>query len=75
MKVKFLRDCQIRDPKNNSVVSDFKKGQVCDLTADGGAYFIGAGDAEAVVAEAVAATPAAPEPEAEKPAEARRHRG
>lgn len=77
MKVKFLRDCQIRDPKTYAVISDFKKDQVCDLTEAGAAHFIAAGDAEAVPqqpAPTVLAAPA-PEIEVEKPAETRRHRG
>lgn len=77
MKVKFLRDCQIRDPKTNAIVSDFKKDAVYDLTEAGAAHFIAEGDAESVVQEAAPAVAAAPSPEveAEKPAEPRRHRG
>ena len=75
MKVKFLRDREIRDPKTNAVVSEFKKGQVIDLTDAGAAYFIAAGDAEASTDLPAAETPAETASEAEKPVEPRRHRG
>lgn len=51
MKVKFLKDCQLRDPKTLQVISSFKKNQICDLTVAGAQYFIAAGDAEALAAE------------------------
>jgi len=77
MKVKFLRDRAIRDPKNGAIISDFKKDQVCELTDAGAALFIADGDAEAVPVDppAPAAAPAAEPSAEEKPAEARRARG
>lgn len=53
MKVKFIRDCEIRDPKTNTVTSAFKDGHVYDLTEAGAAHFIKAGEAHAIAEEPV----------------------
>lgn len=55
MKIEFVKDTVIRDPKTREVVSSFKLGDIVDLSPDGAAYFIMQGEAiPSTVAKATA---------------------
>lgn len=54
MKVQFIRDCEIRDPKTRGIVSAFKKDEAVDLSEAGAAHFIANGDAVAADAAPIA---------------------
>lgn len=68
MKVRFLEDETIRDPKSGEVISSFTKGQEIDLSPSGAAYFFARKSAEPVVARPIDGPAEAP-PQREEPAQ------